>query len=465
MNQEQPATIPAAAAPPAARRLWNRDFALLWQGQFVSRLGAQMVAIALVFWVKNAAGSATLVGLLQMLTSLPAVLLGPFAGAFADRYSRRHIIIVGDLLRGLAALSAAALMFLAPTAQGAILGWLIGVAVVSAVISTFFEPAITAAIPDIVPPERLAPANSLSQLSAQITVFLGQGLGGTLFRLLGAPVLFLVETVTYLLAAGAALFIRIPQSVPQPSGGWRGQWAALKSDTLVGLRYVWHRPGMRRLVEVSAVQAFFTAPIVVLLPFFVEDTLGAKADWYGYILAAYGAGALLGYGAAGALRIAARQRGAWMLGLIVLGAAGYILLALTRTTGLALALAVVGGAANGFVAVCLTTLIQSTTSGEMRGRVFGLLGTLTAALTPVAMGLSGVAADLAALAYPAPGQNIRVVYVACGVATTILTLIISADRAFRDLLGSALVPPPTSAPGEPRSPGLAEPSPTTWHRA
>jgi DHA3 family macrolide efflux protein-like MFS transporter len=110
-------------------KLLNRNFFLLWQGQFISRLGSQVVAVALVFWIKHATGSAALMGPIQMASSLPAVILAPIGGAFADRYSRRKIIVLSDALRGVAMLSLVSLMFVAPGATDTILLWLLAVSI------------------------------------------------------------------------------------------------------------------------------------------------------------------------------------------------------------------------------------------------------------------------------------------------------------------------------------------------
>src|SRR5947209_12481686 len=94
-----PADIADIAAPPA--RLWNRNFFLLWQGQTVSQFGNQAFAVAMMFWILENTGSASLMGLLMSLSILPGVLLAPFGGTFADRHSRVRILVVCDLIAGL----------------------------------------------------------------------------------------------------------------------------------------------------------------------------------------------------------------------------------------------------------------------------------------------------------------------------------------------------------------------------
>lgn len=415
----------ADLSPPT--RLMNRNYFLLWLGQFVSRLGSQMIVVAMVFWIKRATGSATLLGLVQMISSLPAVILGPVGGTFADRYSRRRIIILSDLSRGVALFSLAALMFSLPDATNLVLIWLFVVSLFSSVVASFFSPAISASIPDLVPKDKVVSANSLGQLSLQLSLFFGQGLGGTLFRLLGAPVLILTNSLTYLFAAGSESFVSIPQKLSPRSVSLREQFVEFKEETLDGLRYVWHKSGLRELVFISALLVFFTTPVIILLPFYVEDVLRVTADWYGYLLAISGVGSLVGYLLAGLLKLRGKPRAAWMVTFIIVESLGYGLLGLVRNPFVALLMAFLGGATGGFVTVNITTILQLTTPNEVRGRVFGLLGTISGSLAPIAMGLAGVVADLV-------NQNVPLIYLACGAAMTILSVAVLLNQDVRDFL-------------------------------
>ena len=408
-------------------KLMNRNFFLLWQGQSISLLGSQGFSVAMLFWIKHATGSAALMGLLQMLSTLPAVILGPIGGTLADRYSRRRIIILSDVLRAIAVLLLAGLIFLLPAATETILVSLFVVSILIAIVTPFFNPAISASIPDLVPQDRVTSANSLGQLSFQLSVFIGQGLGGTLFRLLGAPILFLIDGVTYLFAAASESFVVIPQIMPQKSSTWQKAFLEFKKEILEGLRYVWRKSGLRELVFVSAFLNFFTAPIIILLPFYVEDALQVKIDWYGFLLAAYGAGTMVGYVFAGAIRFSGKARSKLMLLFILLESFGYGMLGLVSNPSTAMAMAFVGGVTGGFVTVNITTLLQITTPGDIRGRVVGLLGTIAGSLTPIAMGLAGVVADLV-------NQNIPLIYITCGVIMILLSILVSLNRDFRHFL-------------------------------
>jgi MFS family permease len=407
----------------------NKNLFLLWQGQFVSRLGSQAFMIAMMFWLKHATGSATLMGTLLMLTMLPLVILSPFGGTFADRHSRRTIIIAGDAIHGAVVVALAILMFAAPDATGAIVVSLVVVAVVSGVVSAFFQPAIRAAIPSIVPPDKVAAANSLNEGSFQIATLVGQGVGGVLFRILGAPVMFLIDGVTFLYSAASEIFISIPQAIPERHSDRREEVRRFVADTKEGFRYIWSRVGMRNLFIASAVLNFFAMPYMVLFPFYVEDVLGTTPDWYGYILAGYSGGSLVGYVFYGSLRIGGKARSRLLVTFLVLLSAGLAAMGLVTKPLWSLFLIVAVGFFGGAFNVATITLIQLDTPEELRGRMFGLLQTLVGGLTPLSMGLTGVVADLLE-------QNVPLIFVSCGAVLVVISVTISADRDYRDFLAT-----------------------------
>lgn len=419
---------PTGGRQPQSHRLFNRDFVLLWQGQLVSRLGDQAFLIAMMFWTKEATGSASVMGLLMMLSALPGALLSPVGGTFADRHSRYRIILGADLVRGVSVLALGLLVLWRPEETGWILTGLFAVAVLGGTVKAVFQPAIAAAMPDLVPRERLATANSLRQLSAQVAVFLGQALGGVLYRLLGAPLLFLADGISYLLSAASEGFIRIPQTLPEASRGWRVVVAVYLRDTREGFVWVWRRTGMRTFLLVASAINFFAMPVFVLLPFYVTDQLGRGAEWYGFLLAVVGAGSVVGYLLVGSLRLsgAGRRR----LALLALPATGVALglVGWVESEVLALLLFFVTGLTTGMINILILTLFQLAAPGEIRGRVLGLVVAISSAMVPLGMGLGGLAGDLT-------GKDLPLLFGACGTAILGVSLWGSLRPGLREFLG------------------------------
>ena len=410
-------------------KLFNRNFFIQWQGQTISKLGAQVFGITMLLWIQQTTGSATIMGLLYMLAAIPGIALGPIGGTFADRYSRKKIIILSDSIRGVAILLLTIFIFRNTEATDAIIVGLFIVAILNGILSTFFGPAISAAIPDLVPKESVNAANSMGQASTQITLFIGQGLGGWLFQTIGAPILFLFNAFTFFYAAISQTFVKIPQEIPEKFGDWRQQFRDFYQDLVNGFKYIINRPGLRDTVIISAILGFFVAPLGILLPFFVEDYLKVEIAWTGYILAAFGIGSFVGYIFAGAIRFQPKTRGRFLLVLIFAQAIGFFIFGFVRNSYIALLMGFLYGFVQGVVLVNITTILQITTSGEMRGRIFGILATISSSLTPIAMGLTGVVVDLI-------NQNIPAIFIGSGIIMILITAVVSLDRHFRNFLAS-----------------------------
>jgi len=414
-----------------AERLLNRDFVLLWQGQLVSQLGNQAFFLAMMYWTMEATGSASLMGLLLMLSALPGALLAPVGGAFADRHSRRSIIIVSDVIRGVGVLSIALLMLQRPAAVEPILVALFVFAVVSGVVDALFRPAISAAIPDLVPRKKLAAANSMNQFSVQGTSFIGLALGGMLYEWMGAALLFLFDGVTFLFSAASETFIRIPQTLPEASRSLRETLAVYLTDTRDGLLYVWRQSGMRDFLFTALAVNFFAMSVLVLLPFYVERSLGGGAEWYGYLLAAVSAGSLCGYVLAGFLRDSGTLRSTvlvtFLFGLaLTVSVAGFV-----SQRWLALGIFLAMGLFTGTINVFFLTLFQVTTPGELRGRVMGLVIAISGAASPLGMGLAGLLGDLT-------DKNVPLLWGLSGVAISLVTLAFSLRLPFRQFLSQEI---------------------------
>jgi MFS family permease len=228
-------------------------------------------------------------------------------------------------------------------------------------------------------------------------------------------------------SALSEIFIKIPQKLPEKGAEWQQKITQFKNDALEGFRYAWQNKGIRILIFASAFMNFFLMPIIVLLPFYVEDFLLARPQWYGYVLAGLGFGSLIGYAIAGGVKISPRTRSRALVASLILMAACFPALSILGSAAHALIIMAVIGALNGFLHINVITIIQIAIPSEMRGRIFGLLTTLTGGLMPVSMGLSGVIADLV-------DQNIPLIYAVCGGITLVLSILTSLNRDFRKFL-------------------------------
>lgn len=378
----------------AHERLLNRDFLLLWQGQLVSQVGSQAFVVAVMYWTMQATGSATLMALLMIGSTLPAIVLGPFAGAVADRHSRKAIILVGDAARGLLMLGIAWLTAANADRPQLVIGALFVASLAGGTIGAVFNPAITAAIVDVVPRARLASANSIAQLSTHGASVAGLALGGILYRQLGAPLLFLIDGVSFLISAASEAFVKLPAPAPRHEPI---RIASYLADARAGSSFLWNDAGLRTLVLAATVLNFTFAPLFVLLPFFVRDNLHAGPAWYGLLLAALSAGSLSGITAAGFAPLTGPQRERLLSAAFLLLPALLIGIAATGTLTTSVVLLFSAGLLSGSINVFVITLVQLQTDVSMRGRVLSVVFALAQAAMPVAMGISGLVGDLTGL--------------------------------------------------------------------
>jgi MFS family permease len=385
----------------------NQHFFLLWQGQLVSQIGSQAFVVGTMYWTMRATGSGSLMGVLMMLSLLPGVLLGPLGGTIADRYSRKLIIIVSDLLSGLSILILAGLYFALPERTHWLIVFLFLAAALNGILLAFFRPAILAAIPDLVPKVKVSAANSLNQFSYQFSSVLGQGTGGVVYSLLGAPLLFLINGITFIFSAFSESFIQIPQHSVRKPADTREALESFHRDLIRGLEYVWHWVGMRDFLMMVGLVHFFAMPFIVLMPFYVEIYLQEGADWYGFLMAGFSAGSMTGYLLAGAVPLTGKARSRLLLVFLAVAGLLYGLLGFLDRPLVALSLIFVSGALLGMFNVNVTSIFQTTVSGKFRGRVMGLMMTITNAASPLGIIAGGIAGDLS-------GKNIPMIYSFCG---------------------------------------------------
>lgn len=274
--------------------LAHRDYRLLASGLTVSLLGDGVFLVALawqVYALSNAPTALATVGIFMTVPTIVCLLIG---GAVSDRYDRRRVMLCAD---GLRALLMGVLALL--SASGTLALWhLFVIVVLYGAATAFFDPASDALVPELVPADVLAQANSLDQLIRPLALRLaGPALGGLVVGGLGTAGAFGLDGGSFLVSAAALAAMsraRAPRppaadgaaDVPAPGSVWR--------EIVEGWHYVRRHPWLWATFASAAVAyLLFMGPTEVLLPFIVKNRLSDGAGALGLIFAAGGLGSLL----------------------------------------------------------------------------------------------------------------------------------------------------------------------------
>lgn len=364
-------------------KLWNMNFILLWQGQFVSNFGDSIYDIALGFWILAKTGSTGLMGILMATAVIPRVFLSPIAGTYVDRHNRKNILIVTDVIRGIV------ISFVGVAAvMNFIQIWMVLMGgIVLGICGSFFNPAVQSSIPDLVPKDKLVKANSTFSLASTGTDIIGKTLGGFLFHLIGAPIMFLINGISYIFSACTELFIKIPNKKRDINK------VKFFEDLKSGFNYVKSNKGIKYLYITIAILNFFAIMgITLLLPLFnSKQYLGPER--YGVAMAFSTGGMFLGFLILSIVDLSNIKKSLiFIAGGLINGLAMGILPHVPNYFIIVILLFI-----NGFSVAIINSIIQSTmqvaVSDDMRGKVFGFRRTLSSSLVPMAMAIGGILAE------------------------------------------------------------------------
>src|SRR5215204_2172350 len=345
----------------------NRSFRQLWLGQVVSQMGDWFDTIALYTIILKLTGSGRDVGLLLVARFVPSFFFGPISGVIADRFSRRRIMIVSDILRAVVVLG---FLFVRRADQL----WIIYVLTVFQLgLSTFFEPAKTAAIPSIVEDRELVAANASSSVTWSVMLTLGAAIGGLITGWFGTDVAFILDAATYLLSAALIARIRVQKRRKRERQKLTFGRALGITETIEGIRYVKDRPRVLALLLVKPAWGL-GGGILTLLAVFGERIFPVGKDaagGIGVLFAARGIGTAVGPIVARRISGEGLRRMQISIGISFL-LAGVFYMAFGSATSFVFALVVLGIAHCGgsILWVFSTVILQRSVEDNFRGRVF-----------------------------------------------------------------------------------------------
>jgi MFS family permease len=362
-------------------RLLRRSpsFAYLFFATAGSSFGTYLAAVALVLQIRDLTGSGIWVAALLIADFLPIVLIGFLLGPLVDRFSRRWLMILSDLVR----FGAFAVLPFVDSAEG-----LVVLAAVTGVATGFFFPAANAAIPNLVSEDELTNANSLTVTVDTLAMTIGPLAGALMYAAWGPSVPYLFNAVTFLVSA--ALVTRLAESSlrsedPLTRGHWR--------DVGDGLKLVVTSRPLRTVLIVWNVALLGSGAVNVAEVFFAKDVLDAGDVGYGTLVGASGVGLAIGsFLSAPSLGKVGLRRN--YVGSLVLMGVGWGAAALTNSIWLTVAFVVGGAAGNGSVVVCNRLLVQRGAPDQYRGRALATIMSSNYAVVGLAMAAAGVLTDL-----------------------------------------------------------------------
>lgn len=335
----------------------KRDFSLMWSAQLVSTIGSSLTMLAGGILVFELTGSALQVGLTLMVTAIPTLFVGLFAGVFVDRFDRKRILLASDLLR-------AVIVVLIPF--GVETFGLIALYVLlflAAVVQQFFDPAWESTLPDIATEDELASANAFLSISSFGSTAIGFAIAG-LLAAIDIHLPFYIDSVTFVLSFLIVSSVRIPRQTSDETT----TIGVVVANLQIGMRFLWKTPILRSSMLINIPVLFsFGLWNVLLLPMAIKE-LGATSFEYGLqeglTSVGFVASSLLMAKYAGLLR-----EGQWMvLATIGMGVFG-IFYGLAPNIWIAIVMVVGSGFLNSPLGISRRLIFQKNTPRELRGRV------------------------------------------------------------------------------------------------
>jgi MFS family permease len=364
--------------------LRHRNYRLFLTGQIISTVGTWMQSVAMPWLALQLTHSGLLVGLVLAAQFLPILIGGPFGGIVADRFRKRNILLVTQTL-----FTVPSFVLFALTATGHAQYWMVIIAaLVTGTINLFDVPCRQAFVVEMVGKQDLMNAIALNSSVFNAAAVVGPAVAGGLIAVVGVPICFLVNSISYLAAVAALLSMRnLPVVVTEHH---EQPWTTRIAQ---GASYARHEPAVGLLLVVVGAFSLFAMNRMTLIPLFADQVLHVGAQGFGLLVGSMGFGALVG-----ALTLAFYpQLGAdpgrqiWMAGIWV---AALIEFSISRTFWLSTAALFVAGYCQISFIASANNRIQTTTPDHLRGRVMALYAQALIGVGPFGAVQAGALATL-----------------------------------------------------------------------
>jgi len=385
--------VPIEAPPPRRRShvlgtFAFRDFRLLWGGLLISNLGTWMQFTTLGYVVVRLAGgpatASLYIGVLGACNAVPALLLSPVAGVVADRYPRRRVLLLTNLMTSAVALTLALLA----TTHRLFLWEIFALSSVRSATQSFDAPARQSWVPLLVPREFVGNAIGLNSVAFNGPSVLGPPLAGFLILSVGIAASFYVNAVATL-----AVVVALGLMKPAPPSSTKRE--NFVEAVIEGMRFLLTHPVLRSIVTMLVVTCLLVRPYSQLLPAYAAHVVGVDARGLGVLFASSGSGAILGSFVTAL--IGSRRRG-WVWFVSALGMAlGTLLLGVVHVFAVAVVVLVVIGLCVLSFAGSSNVLLQTLSPDDMRGRSISVFSMIILGFVPLGTLLLGSVATFTGL--------------------------------------------------------------------
>lgn len=386
---------------------WKRKFIIIWSGQLFSILSSSIAQFAIVLWISLETGSAEVLSLATIAALLPQVVLGPFAGVFVDRWSRKWTMILADSFVALCSAVIALLFYL-----DVIEIWQIYLLLMLRSIgSAFHAPAMKSSIPLLAPEKELTRIASINQTIQALCNICGPVLGAALIVSTNMSVVMLLDVVGAAIACTSLLFVFIPNPEKTETETTNNVLRDMK-DGFIAIR---SNRGLKWVMVTEILITFFIMPVVALIPLMTLKNFSGTAYQVSLIELLFGSGALVGGILLGIWNPRVRKVVMINLSYVIVGVSIFITGLLPPSAFIIYAImAVVQGISMPFYSGPFTALLQTQIEVSFLGRVFSLFDSIS--LLPSILGLL-------ATGFIADAIGIANVFVICGIAIAMTGLL------------------------------------------
>lgn len=383
---------------------WKKKFIIIWSGQLFSILSSSIAQFSIVLWISLETGSAEVLSLATIAALLPQAVLGPFAGVFVDRWSRKWTMILADSFVAVCSAIIALLFYL-----DVIEIWQIYLLLMlRSVGSAFHAPAMKSSVPLLAPEKELTRIASVNQSIQAVCNICGPVLGAALIVSTNMSVVMLLDVVGAAIACTALLFV----DIPNPEKTETSSAFNVLRDMKDGFNAIRSNHGLSWVMVVEVLITFFIMPVVAMLPLMTLKNFSGTAYHVSLIELLFGLGTLVGGILLGVWN--PRMRKVLMINTsyIILGIS-LVVSGLLPPSGFIIyaIISVIQGITIPFYSGPFTALLQSQIEVSFLGRVFALFDSVS--LLPSILGLL-------ATGFVADAIGVANIFTVCGIAIVII---------------------------------------------